>query len=275
MLGRFQNPWLECNPSELKETHLLRRQSGGGTVYHDLGNLNFSFIGEEKDFDKTENLKLICQTLTKTGVFLDINDRHDLVIKHKDEVYKVSGSAFRHKRGRVFHHGTLLIQTDKEKLKQALQQDKNRNIIKAGGTASFRSKVINLTEIYKDLSLKTVLKQFEQSYNKEGSLNWEELRTSEQVQNEVRLLTSEKWLLDKTPLFKQDISRAFPEGKEKQIIAIKKGFIADVPEELLFLKGIPYGREETATILKKRIEAFSGSIKRRNELFSRLLLIIR
>lgn len=275
VLGRFQNPWVECNPSELNDILLVRRQSGGGTVYHDRGNLNFSFIGEENGFDKTENLKLICRIMADAKVFLEINDRHDLVIRHKEDVYKVSGSAFRHKRGRVFHHGTLLIQTEKEKLKKALQQDENRNIIKTGGTASVRSKVINLTEIYQSLSIETVIKQFEQSFKTTASPKWEELKTSEQVRNEVGILTSDEWLLDKTPFFRQDISSAFPEGKKNQIIGIKKAVISEVPEDLSFLQGIPYGREQTATMLKKRMETLSEPAGTKNELFSRLLLIIR
>lgn len=274
VLGRFQNPWVECNPSTLHNTHLVRRQSGGGTVYHDTGNLNFSFIGEENGFDKTENLKLICRTMADAGILLSINERHDLVIKHREEVFKVSGSAFRHKRGRVFHHGTLLIRTEQEKLKQALQPDKNRQLIKTGGTPSFRSKVINLGEIYQHLSMETILEQFKQSFNGISSVNWEKLSKSEPIQNEVQLLASEEWLLNKTPFFKQNISTVFPEVKDDIIIGIRKGVISDVQEELLFLKGIPYGRKQTAGILKKRITALSGPTGTKDELNSRLLHII-
>ena len=132
VIGRFQNPWIESRPSALGPIHLVRRQSGGGTVYHDPGNVNFSFISTQEEYDKTANLEIICRIMEKAGVNLSINERHDLTVNFKDEVYKVSGSAFRLKKDKVFHHGTLLITSDRDKLKKALTPLRRAPLFKNG-----------------------------------------------------------------------------------------------------------------------------------------------
>lgn len=147
VIGRNQNPWLECNiakiqegiiwdeddwpdhPAPLKPGHkipldLVRRRSGGGTVIHDAGNLNFSFIvPNDKDFTRDTHGQLVVDVLKRyegygrvqgeTALFekIRVNERHDIVITlpGSEKEYKASGSAFKLTRGRALHHGTLLL----------------------------------------------------------------------------------------------------------------------------------------------------------------------
>lgn len=104
--GRHQNPWIECNlkQSERDSVRLARRYTGGGCVYHDLGNLNISFIVNRLKYDRKFNLNVIKETLDKLKIHenfsIELSPRHDIFIKDKTEPedakgYKISGTASR------------------------------------------------------------------------------------------------------------------------------------------------------------------------------------
>ena len=117
VMGRFQNPWCEIHgPVPL----LLRRQSGGGCVYQDSGNLNFAFFGDLKYFNKAMHFSLIKEAMAHLGPHLEVNDRGDLLYRRKDKIFKVSGSAFKYTRNRFLHHGTLLLKAELENLRHFL-----------------------------------------------------------------------------------------------------------------------------------------------------------
>ncbi len=274
IIGRFQNPWIESRPYALGPIHLVRRQSGGGTVYHDPGNVNFSFISSQEEYDKTANLEIICCIMKKAGVNLSINERHDLTVRFQDDVYKVSGSAFRLKKDKVFHHGTLLITSDREKLKKAITPDRDRHFLKTGGTASKRSKVISLSKVVQDLTVDSVISFFRESFQLFPA-DWKTLQNTETVQREIVSLKSEEWVYEKTPPFIQDLSALFPGEEQLMEIEVKKAVITKTPESLNYLTGIPYGRKETGTILRSRIESSIGDRRIRDESYSRLVRLIR
>ncbi|MBT3275115.1 MAG: lipoate--protein ligase family protein, partial [Spirochaetales bacterium] len=118
VIGKHQNPWLEISLKELdsRQIPLVRRISGGGTVYHDLGNLNFSFIGKKAGFDRKKNLELVARAVSMLGVAAVVTDNYDLYAAGK----KISGNAFCFRRDKVLHHGTLLIDADLDGLRLLL-----------------------------------------------------------------------------------------------------------------------------------------------------------
>ena len=117
-MGKFQNPFLECNLHYLRahKIPLFRRESGGGCVYHDLGNLNFCFIYPERDHNKDKNLHFLKSAFKELGHEIEIGSRGELTYLGK----KFSGSAFKQKKDRAYHHGTLLFKSNLEHLERSL-----------------------------------------------------------------------------------------------------------------------------------------------------------
>ncbi|WP_119342656.1 lipoate--protein ligase [Facilibium subflavum] len=152
VIGRAQNPWRECNLNALYRDQIpvIRRQSGGGTVYHDLGNLNYTVIAPTDMYDKKQNLQMIVEVLASVGVDAYISPRNDIFTTFKGQSYKISGSAFRETKDRSFHHGTLLINADTSKLAEYLHHKLDEDI-KSKGVVSYRSQVMNLQHIYPNI----------------------------------------------------------------------------------------------------------------------------
>lgn len=143
VIGRNQNPWVECRTELLQSEggKLARRQSGGGAVFHDLGNLNFTFLCPETEYDLQKNLSVIEKACQYAGLSPVFSGRNDLLIDGK----KFSGNAFHHTKGYVYHHGTLLIHSDIEKLERYLSPPKAK--LQSKGIASVRSRVTNLSQL--------------------------------------------------------------------------------------------------------------------------------
>ena len=139
VIGRNQNPWQECRLDLLARDGALlaRRPSGGGAVYHDLGNLNFTFIVSRELYDLDRQLALVLAALHSLGVPAQLSQRKDLLVGP----YKISGSAIWLRAGFACHHGTLLINSDLDRLHRYLHpaaQVATRSI------QSVRSPVTNL-----------------------------------------------------------------------------------------------------------------------------------
>jgi lipoyltransferase 1 len=160
VFGRHQNPWLECNVNEStrRNVKLARRYSGGGCVYHDLGNLNISFITNRLKFDRKWNLNLIKETLLDNfelndGVQIEITPRHDIFLSQptrtheNDAKFKITGSAARLSQKFSYHHCTLLCDTNMVNMKLLRSNLEASLVTKA--TPSVRSKCINLKQATK------------------------------------------------------------------------------------------------------------------------------
>ncbi|SHE83708.1 lipoate-protein ligase A [Marinitoga hydrogenitolerans DSM 16785] len=144
VIGKHQNPWKEINFNfELVkngEIKIARRISGGGTVFHDLGNLNYSFVSPKNYLNSQEIFEIIIKTLKNMDIDVEKNYKNDLIYKD----YKFSGSAFSIKKDKFLHHGTLLINSNLELINETLGKNEK---IKTKATESKPSKVINLKEI--------------------------------------------------------------------------------------------------------------------------------
>lgn len=166
VIGRHQNPWIEVNVQGLEEQGIAmaRRNSGGGTVYHDTGNLNLSFFTPRERYNRKYNLQIITRALYREwGIRSDINEREDIVVNGN---LKVSGTAARLGRPNAYHHCTLLVDANKENLRMALEK-KEAGIINANATESTRSPVKNLCEINSRVNTDALM----------AAVGWEYLRT--------------------------------------------------------------------------------------------------
>lgn len=144
VIGRHQNAWKECRVKLLEEEggYLARRSSGGGAVFHDLGNLNFTFVMPRPSYDVRRQLEVIQRAVAEFGIEAAFTGRNDLVVTASGA--KFSGNAFRFSETVGMHHGTILVNVDMEKLGRYLAPGKEK--LRAKGIESVRSRVCNLTE---------------------------------------------------------------------------------------------------------------------------------
>lgn len=152
IVGKHQNTLAQINEAFVREKGIkvVRRLSGGGAVYHDMGNLNYTIIADgDGDLDFGRFCRIVLDALERVGVKGELNGRNDMTIDGK----KFSGNAQYAKQGRVMHHGTILFDSDSSVLAGALQVDEEK--IKAKGVKSVRSRVTNVRpHLPKDMPLK-------------------------------------------------------------------------------------------------------------------------
>ncbi len=149
VIGKNQNALTECKCALLQEDggYLARRLSGGGSVFHDLGNLNFTFICATENYDLSRQMQVIKEACALGGISAEISGRNDILADGR----KFSGNAFYNSKGKSYHHGTILINADKEKLQKYLTPPKAK--LQAKGVKSVKSRVINLTELNPTLTI--------------------------------------------------------------------------------------------------------------------------
>lgn len=197
VLGRFQNPWLECNLPYLVENDiwLVRRQSGGGCVYHDEGNINFSFITPEPLLDRKKHAELLQKAFASADIPLTISPRHDLWLQGR----KISGSAFKQTKDGSFHHGTFLVSSDLSKLEESLKHTLVPKTTKS--IASVRSKVIALNEVYPEVHVTDVIEIVAHELRTIPVELDGTLLSLPEVQESFKRLTDWEWLWGETPSF--------------------------------------------------------------------------
>ena len=162
VIGYNQNPYSECNVQLLldEDGHLMRRGTGGGAVYHDLGNINFSFIADKKLYDVKKQLSVIQEALLSYGLQTEISGRNDLTYQGR----KFSGNAFAKGQRNDLHHGTLLIKTDGAMMQRYLIVNKAK--LMKNGVKSVASRVINLSEVVHELTSENIKQPLLQSFEK-------------------------------------------------------------------------------------------------------------
>lgn len=166
VIGRAQNAWKECNTRRMARDsiRLARRYSGGGAVFHDLGNTCFTFMSTHKYYNNDISFNIILNGLKKLGINALLSGRNDLVVDTKEGPRKISGSAYRTTSDRKFHHGTLLLNVDLNKLTYYLNPDYKK--LKIKGITSMKSRVVNLKEFNPDINHEEVCQQLIASFFK-------------------------------------------------------------------------------------------------------------
>ncbi|KAG9242495.1 hypothetical protein BJ878DRAFT_515102 [Calycina marina] len=245
VLGRNQNPWVEANLPFLSANRvdLVRRRSGGGTVFHDLGNVNYSVICPISMFDRDTHAQMVVRALQKVGgKHTRVNERHDIVqdmnepgLNKEDRFegdlrpFKVSGSAYKLTRLRSLHHGTCLLHS--ENLPRIDQYLKSlvKKYITARGVDSVRSNVANvIPKLDNDAFIKAVIDQWHDLYGQEGG----ELQIHEadnyadvpEVMKGCAELMSPEWIYGQTPQF--TYGRRTEKGKNLEFTA-RNGVITE------------------------------------------------
>lgn len=229
IVGRFQNTLAEVNLDFIKkhQIHVVRRISGGGAVYHDLGNLNFTFIAKKPDkkLDFWQYTAPMVNALAEIGVQAECSGRNDLTINGK----KFSGNAQYHYQGKVMHHGTLLFTSDLDQVEAALHVQKDKFASK--GVNSVRSRVTNIKE---HLPTPVTLGEFKKIFLtylfagkavKQYSLTQDEIAKVKELMKEKYLTWA--WNYGSSPAFNFQKSGRFSCGGVEVCLHVEKGLIKE------------------------------------------------
>lgn len=219
IIGKNQNPWKECDLAAMEQdgVQLVRRISGGGAVYHDEGNLNFSFILGKDIYDVPRQLEVILRAVRSFGIDCEFSGRNDLLADGK----KFSGNAFCARGELRQHHGTLLLDANLGKLQNYLHPDPKK--LRAKGVESVRSRVENLG-IAPDAMLSAIRRAFEECFGAvtDLQLSAEDLA---QVVPYYEKQSSWAWRMGKTPSFDLELSERFLWGGVELQLTLKDGTV--------------------------------------------------
>ncbi|MCG1011041.1 lipoate--protein ligase [Tepidanaerobacter sp. GT38] len=234
IIGRNQNAIEEVNLEYVKNNDIIvvRRMSGGGAVYHDMGNINFSFVVDyrKEDFNSIERFaKAIVKALGKFGIDAEFSGRNDITIDGK----KFSGNAQYVTKNRILHHGTLLFDSDLSVLSKALNVKPEK--IKSKGIKSVKSRVTNIKDYLPDKNV--TVSQFKEMLLKfvfevEGKELQEYNLTPKDIEQIMDLRNKKystwEWNVGSSPEFDLIRSARFNGGEVQVHMNVKDGIISDI-----------------------------------------------
>ncbi|PPQ69891.1 hypothetical protein CVT26_014154 [Gymnopilus dilepis] len=230
VIGRNQNPWTEVNFSVLRARGVpfLRRRSGGGTVYHDMGNTNFSIHLPRSSFDRHSTGELVLRAVRSLGIDARLNERNDVCVG-TDKMR----SAYKIVSQRAYHHGTMLISTELETLGDVLRPEQGNIVTK--GVGSVRSPVCNLQRFDPSLTHEVftaaVITKFQEEYGVSQKPfivhESESIKSNDYIGSGMAELATWDWLFGQTPEFTRILDQTFSWGIVHLQIRSKHGIIQD------------------------------------------------
>ncbi len=265
VIGRNQNCWKECRVSELEASggHLVRRLSGGGAVYHDLGNLNFTFCMRKEYADVTRQTAVIREAAASFGLKAEQTGRNDVTVDGR----KFSGNAFFDSRGYYYHHGTLLLNVDTSAMSRYLNPSTAK--LQSKGVSSVRSRVVNLAELSEEITVDSMKKAMTEAFSKVYGLPCEVFEESRFDEQEIRSLREKfdswQWKYGQKIPFTNRFARRFSWGEAELDLKVDQGLV----EEALFstdsmeadwfegigtqFRGCPYEAKALSRVLKEML----------------------
>ena len=230
IVGRNQNTFAEVNQDyiDAHDVQVVRRVSGGGAVYHDLGNICFTFfvpVASSANVNFKQFVKPMYDALRAVGIEAEITGRNDLEVQGK----KVSGNAQRYAGGYLMHHGTLLWDTDVEAMIRALNVSDEKFVSKAA--KSVRARVGNIKDFSSNLTIETFIDKLKYYLTNEGK-DGEIVLTDEQITSikkhrDERFATWD-WNYGQSPKFTFSNHGKFDGGSIDVEVNVENAVITDV-----------------------------------------------
>lgn len=226
VIGKNQNAWKECAWQQLEADNgkLARRLSGGGAVYHDLGNLNFTFIMNKEHYNLHKQHTVIINALKSFDVEAEFSGRNDMLINGK----KFSGHAYYFNKDKSYHHGTLMVNSDIEKLGYYLKPSEKK--IKSKGVDSVRSRVTNITDVNPNVTIEKLKQAMDESFIKlyDGEISHETYDENIELINDLyEKYSSWEWRFGQSPVFDISYTEKFSWGEVEFQFTQKNGEIID------------------------------------------------
>ncbi len=212
VIGRNQLAENECNILRIEEDggHIARRLSGGGAVYHDMGNLNFTFIMKSDDYDEERQTNIVLNTLRACGAQCEKTGRNDITLNGR----KLSGHAYYHHNGHSYHHGTIMVDVDIERLTSYLNVSDLK--LHDRHVKSVRSRVINLKEANNAVEMNMVrvnlISCFDTEYDLEHTLLCENELNKDELKSDIAFFADRSWVFKDQKHFEISKQRRFNWG---------------------------------------------------------------
>ncbi|GAB1399906.1 lipoate--protein ligase [Aminivibrio sp.] len=264
VIGRNQNAWKECRTALLEEEGgtLARRLSGGGAVYHDLGNLNFTFFTSPRHYDVSRQTEVLIRALQFLGISAVRTGRNDISVHDR----KVSGNAYYSGKAGRFHHGSILINGNIDRMSRYLQPSEAK--LRGKGIDSVRSRVANLREFQNSITVDGVKNAIAAAFLDEYGGRGEPIDLCDMLDDGgfqflLNKYSSRDWIYGRSPCFDLTVERRFEWGSMELGFSILEGRIAgcqvysdgmrgEIIAELGgYLEGIPLDGSALGVALRK------------------------